>query len=158
MSEQQRVFKITKTTPNDVLFTISPFSNRQLVREVYLTRRNPSAFLPQDWVLGIFLDDGIYNMYKNGIFTFDDNKAVIAAAQEIGLYFDETDFKEIKKDNTEIILNSLKSGNRQKIDECLKNYGNEVKEVSIAYSKDLPAGVISLIENKFNIQLTLDEM
>lgn len=65
-----KVFRMKKTVPGNVLVIVHPLSNMQLSRTVYLTDRNPYQVLPLDWALGIFVDSGNYNMYKEGYFTF----------------------------------------------------------------------------------------
>ena len=95
-----KVFKIKKTTPGNVLFILHPVSNPMLTKEVYLTDRRPFQFLPTDWALGIFMDDGNYRLYKKGMFTFENNDELVKAAYEAGVYFDEQlDFTPVKEDN-----------------------------------------------------------
>ena len=70
----------------------------------------PQQVLPLDWALGIFLDNSIYNLYKEGTFTFNDNEGIVKAAIEAGVYFDETlDFTPVKEDVTPKILKVLKN-------------------------------------------------
>ena len=153
-----KTFTIKKTVPGSVLFTLSPISNQTLKKEIYLTSRMPQQVLPLDWALGIFLDNSIYSLYKQGIFTFNDNDAVVKAAQEAGVYFDETlDFTPVKEDSTPKILKVLKSGVRADILKAIKDYGDDlVKNVVIQHANDLTTGVISMLENHWHIQLTMD--
>ena len=158
MSETMKTFTIKKTIPGSVLFTLSPLSNQSLKKEIYLTSRMPQQVLPVDWALGIFLDNTLYNMYKNGVFTFSDNEGVVQAAREAGVYFDEVlDFTPVKEDNTPKILKALKSGVRADILKTIKEYGDDlVKNVVVKYASDLTTGVIQMLENHWNIQLTMD--
>ena len=158
MSEAIKTFTIKKIIPGTVLFTLSPLSNQSLKKEVYLTSRMPQQVLPLDWALGIFLDNTLYNMYKNGVFTFNDNNGVVQAAREAGVYFDETlDFVPAAEDNTLKIVKVLKGGVRADIMKAIKDYGDDlVKSVVIQNANDLTTGVISMLENHWNIQLTLD--
>jgi hypothetical protein len=153
-----KTFTIKKTVPGSVLFTLSPISNQTLKKEIYLTSRMPQQVLPLDWALGIFLDNSIYSLYKQGIFTFNDNDAVVKAAQEAGVYFDETlDFTPVKEDSTPKILKVLKSGVRADILKAIKDYGDDlVKNVVIQHANDLTTGVIGMLENHWHIQLTMD--
>ena len=82
MSETIRTFTIKKTVPGTVFFTLSPLSNQGLRKEVYLTTRMPQQSLPLDWALGIFLNNTLYEMYKKGVFTFNDNDGIVQAARE----------------------------------------------------------------------------
>lgn len=156
MSEM-KTFTIKKTIPGSVLFTLSPLSNQSLKKEVYLTTRLPQQVLPEDWALGIFLDSSLYDMYKKGIFTFTDNKSVVEAAKNAGVYFDEVlDFTPAE-DNTGKILKVLKSGVRTDILNVIKNYGDDlVKDIVIKYANDLTTGVVTMLENYWHIQLTMD--
>ena len=157
MSEQ-KVFKIKKTIPGSVLFILHPISNPMLTKQIYLTDRNPMQFLPLDWALGVFMDDGNYKLYKKGMFTFENNDELVKAAFEAGVYFDEhLDFTPAKEDNEKVILSILKSGNRSSIDKAIKDYGSEnVKKVAIAYVEELNTGVVRMLENIFKIQLVID--
>lgn len=156
MSEM-KTFTIKKTIPGSVLFTLSPLSNQSLKKEIYLTTRMPQQVLPVDWALGVFLDNSLYDMYKKGIFTFSDNKGIVEAAREAGVYFDESlDFTPAE-DNTGKILKVLKSGVRADILNVIKNYGDDlVKGVVIQNADDLTTGVITMLENHWKIQLTMD--
>ena len=158
MSEAMKTFTIKKTVPGSVLFTLSPLSNQSLKKEIYLTSRMPQQVLPVDWALGIFLDNTLYNMYKEGVFTFNDNDGVVLAAREAGVYFDEAlDFVPLKEDCTPKILKALKSGVRADILKAIKEYGDDlVKNVVVKYANDLTTGVIQMLENHWNIQLTMD--
>lgn len=153
-----KTFTIKKTVPGSVLFTLSPMSNQALKKEIYLTSRMPQQVLPLDWALGIFLDNSVYSLYKQGIFTFNDNDGIVKAAQEAGVYFDETlDFTPVKEDVTLKILKVLKSGVRADILKAIKDHGDDlVKNVVIQYANDLTTGVIGMLENHWHIQLTMD--
>ena len=100
----------------------------------------------------------IYNLYKQGTFTFNDNEGVVKAAIEAGVYFDETlDFTPVKEDVTPKILKVLKSGVRADILKAIKDYGDDlVKNVVIQYANDLTTGVVGMLENHWHIQLTMD--
>lgn len=158
MSETVKTFTLKKTVPGSVLFTLSPMSNQSLKKEIYLTSRMPQQVLPLDWALGIFLDNSLYSMYKQGIFTFNDNAGVVQAAREAGVYFDEAlDFTPVTEDVTPKILKVLKSGVRADILKATKEYGDDlVKNVVIQYANDLTTGVISMLENHWHVQLTMD--
>ena len=158
MSETAKTFTIIKTVPSTVLFYLSPISNQSLRKEIYLTNQMPRQSLPLDWALGIFLDNSLYKMYKDGVFTFSDNKGIIEAAKEAGVFFDEElDFTPVKEDNTNKILAVLKSGVRADILKTIKESGDElVKDVVIKNINDLTTGVITMLENYWHIQLTMD--
>ena len=153
-----KVYKMKKVIPGDLLIILHPFSNPMISREVFLTDRNPNQMLPLDWALGVFMDNGIYNMYKNGIFTFENNEALVKAAYEAGAYFDEAlDFVPVKEDNSKIIFEILSSGNRAKIIKAIDDYGKEsVLAVAVDKVESLSTGVVQLLESILKVQLTMD--
>ena len=134
INEAPKIFKLQKTVPGNVLFTLHPVSNPALAKEIYLTNRQPSVMLPADWALGVFASDGLYTMYQNGVFTFDNNKALAKLAYDQSIYFSEDlDFTPIDSNNVEIIKSILKTGNRKAIDDAIEKYSKErVKEVAIS--------------------------
>lgn len=153
-----KVYKMKKVIPGDLLIMLHPLSNPMISREVFLTDRNPNQMLPLDWALGVFMDNGIYNMYKNGMFTFENNEALVKAAYEAGAYFDETlDFVPVKEDNSKIIFEILSSGNRAKIIKAIDDYGKEsVLAVAVDKVESLSTGVVQLLESILKVQLTMD--
>ncbi len=48
MSEEQKVYKITKATIGSVFFKLTPFSNPALTRKVHLHDKQPYINLPED--------------------------------------------------------------------------------------------------------------
>lgn len=153
-----KVYKMKKVIPGDLLIMLRPLSNPMISREIFLTDRNPNQMLPLDWALGVFMDNGIYNMYKNGMFTFENNEALVKAAYEAGAYFDEAlDFVPVKEDNSKIIFEILSSGNRAKIIKAIDDYGKEsVLAVAVDKVESLSTGVVQLLESILKVQLTMD--
>jgi len=153
-----KVFKLKKTTPNDVIFVLHPLSNQALSKTVVLTERNPYQMLPLDWALGMFIDDGLYSLYKNGYVTFDENEELVKAAYENGAYFsDVLDFVPSKEENLDKIFKVLQSGNRSAIMDVIKEYGNDsVKNVAIKNANNLSVGVVNMLEQIFKCQLIID--
>lgn len=153
-----KVYKMKKVIPGDLLIVLRPLSNPMISREIFLTDRNPNQMLPLDWALGVFMDNGIYNMYKNGMFTFENNEALVKAAYEAGAYFDEAlDFVPVKEDNSKIIFEILSSGNRAKIIKAIDDYSKEsVLAVAVDKVESLSTGVVQLLESILKVQLTMD--
>lgn len=151
-------YVLTKTTPNDVLFNLHPVSNMALTRKIYLTNLKPKVALPEDWALGIFQDEGIYEMYRKGYFTFDDNDGIVKAAFEAGVYFGETlDFEPSNENRVKEILAVLKEGNRSKILDAIEKYdASTVQDVAIANLGDLSQAVVKMLENILKVQLVVD--
>ena len=158
INEAPKIFKLQKTVPGNVLFTLHPVSNPALATEIYLTNRQPSVMLPADWALGVFASDGLYTMYQKGVFTFDNNKALAKLAYDQSLFFSEDlDFTPIDSNNVEIIKNILKAGNRKGIEDAIEKYSQErVKEVAISCVKELSMGVVNMLEGIFHVQLVVD--
>ena len=158
INEAPKIFKLQKTVPGNVLFTLHPVSNPALAKEIYLTNRQPSVMLPADWALGVFASDGLYTMYQKGVFTFDNNKALDKLAYDQSLFFSEDlDFTPIDSNNVEIIKNILKAGNRKGIEDAIEKYSQErVKEVAISCVKELSMGVVNMLEGIFHVQLVVD--
>lgn len=158
INEAPKFFKLQRTVPGNVLFTLHPVSNPALAKEIYLTSRQPSVMLPADWALGVFASDGIYAMYQKGVFTFDNNKALAKLAYDQSIFFSEDlDFTPIEPNNVEIIKNILKAGNRKGIEDAIEKYTKErVKEVAISCVKELSMGVVNMLEGIFHVQLVVD--
>ena len=79
---------IIKTTPGNVLFYLSPVDNPAIRREIYLTDRHPRQAVPLSFALNAFYDNGVFALYRDGKFTFDDNDAIkqIANVCNISIY------------------------------------------------------------------------
>ena len=158
MSDMQ-VFKIIKTIPGNLLLQVSPLSNQSIKKEIYLTNRLPQQSLPVDWVLGIFLDPSLYDMYKKQYFTFSDNDAAVKAAVEAGVYFDEVlDFTPADTDRVKEVSETLRKGNRSAIVDAIKEHGEVfVKEIAISIADELSVGVVNMLQNLLKIQLIANE-
>lgn len=151
-------FKLIKVSPVTVMFSLHPVSNPQLGRTISLTNRIPFQVLPLDWAMGVFADPEVYQLYKEGAITFENNSEAVAAAIEAGVYFDEAlDFTPAKPDQSKEILATLKAGNRQKILEAIEEYGQEtVKNVAMMNIEDLTQGIVSMLENVLKVQFVID--
>lgn len=157
MSENKKNYVIIKTAPHDVLFLLHPISNIALTREVHLTDRVRKYALPLDWALGVFQDPYIFNMYRKGYFTFDDNKSIVEEAYKAGVYFGEAlDFAPAKENKMEEILKVLKSGNRKAILDLAKAERDVVIGVAQQNIDVLPQGVVNMLENTLGVQLIVD--
>jgi len=156
--EEVKNFVLIKTTPGDVLFTISSISNPALKREIFLTKKHPQQPLPLDWALSIIADQSLYLMYKKGVFTFNDNESLAKIAYQQGYLFDEGfDFKPASVNDEKDILAALKMGTKSKIEAAIKDFGAEkVREVAVANLGGLTQNVIQVLEKTFNIQLVMD--
>lgn len=157
MSENKN-FQIIKTVPGTVIFNLHPASNPTLSRRITLTNQNPKQSLPLDWALGVFADPGVYSLYQDKAFTFNDNEGVTKAAFDSGVYFDDKlDFEPAPINRTETIFAVLNAGNRQAIMDLIDKDGvDAVKDVAIARADDLKGSIIKMLESIFKIQLTVD--
>ena len=155
-----KIFKLSKNVPGDVFFNLSPLSNPAITRTIHLSDRTPFQMLPQDYALGMFIDNAAYDMYKKGIVTFvpetaNDELAKIAFAN--GAYFDEKlDFTPTDNHQKEII-EILQSGDRAKINQAVEQYGKDlVRNIAIVNKNSLSMNVIQMLEGIFKIQLIMD--
>ena len=156
MSEN-KFFTVKKSVPGDVLFVLSPLSNPTISRVIHLTNRMPQQNLPLDWALGIFLDPGLFGLYAKKVITFTDNEGMIQAARDAGVYFGEIDFTPTTGNEPAEILGILQKGVRLDILNAIKKYGDElVRDVAIKNTDKLTQSVISMLENLWKIQLTMD--
>lgn len=151
-------FVITKTVPGNVVFRISPITNSEQYRVIELTEKMPSTRLPKDWALGVFLDQSLFNMFKKGIFTFDDVKAVTQLAIQEQVYFgEELEFEPRPVTYVKDVLGILKSGKRTEILAALKEDQDHVLTVATEHINELTGGVVSLLEKESGRQLRIDE-
>lgn len=157
MSENKN-YTLIKTTPNDLLFDLHPVSNFGLTRRIYLNNKTEKQALPLDWALGVFQDDGVFQMYKQGLFTFDRNDEIVKAAFENGVYFGDTlDFTPAAPDQNKIILAILKKGKRAEINQAIEIYGKDtVKDVAILNLDSLTQGVVTMLESVLQTQFTIE--
>ena len=151
-------FTIIKTVPGTVLFSIHPISNPSLTRIIILSDKNPKQALPVDWAMGIFADPGLYTLYQDKKFTFDNNENAVKTAFEMGVYFDDKlDFTPAQPDRTDAIFATLSGGNRAAIMGIIESDGlDAVKNVAITRANELTTGVVKMLEQIFKIQLTVD--
>ena len=67
------------------------------------------------------------------------------------------DFEPVSEDTIGKILKTLKSGVRADIMRSIKDYGDDlVRDVVIKHAQDLTTGVVTMLENHWHIQLTMD--
>ena len=157
MSEEKNSFILKKTTAGEVFTRVSPMSNPSISRVIHLTDRLPQQVLPLDWALGFIIDQGNYSLYKKGYVTFDDNEELAKAAVAAGVWFDTFDFTPAENDKVNIILSTLKEGNRAKITDAISKYGkDEVVNVATYHVEELTTAVVSMLENLLKIQLVID--
>lgn len=157
MSENN-FYKIIKTTPYQVLFKLHSISNPSLVKTVNLTNRIPEQVVPMDWALDVFLNEETFELFKKGLITFNDVDGILADAITHGVYFgDGLDFTPATKDDNKLILKEIESGNRARILDAIKTYGDDrVRSVVIANVANLKSGVVQMLENIFKVQLIAD--
>lgn len=150
-------FTLRKTTPNDVIFYLSPINNVSVRRLVRLTNKAPQIALPEEWALGVLFNDGVYSLYKNGDISFDDNDMVFKRAFEKGVYFDDApDFEPAKVSDLKDILAIVKAGNRKNIQDAIEKYGRE-KVLAIVTQNvgDLSTNLVAMLESIFKVQLVV---
>lgn len=151
-------YKIIKVAPQDVLFQLRSISNPEITKTIHLTSRMPQQMLPVDWALGVFIDDGPMSLYQSGAITFEKNDELVRDAYEAGVYFtEELDFKPAEENRNDVIFGILQEGNRTKIMDAIKEYGNDtVRDVAAVNCARLSQGVVSMLENIFKMQFVAD--
>lgn len=156
-----KTIRMINTTPNLIIFRLSPYDNPANSRVIKLgaTNLNKVITMPMSLALGIFTSDDVYGLYKKGYFTFDNNEELLQAAKEASLYFaDELDFKPADKNTNETILTQLQKGNRSAIEKAIKEYGKErVMDVAKANLDNLTTGVKTMLEQTLKVSFSLNE-
>lgn len=156
-----KTIRMINTTPNLIIFRLSPYDNPANSRVIKLgaTNLNKVITMPMSLALGVFTSDDVYGLYKKGYFTFDNNEELLQAAKEASLYFaDELDFKPADKNTNETILTQLQKGNRSAIEKAIKEYGKErVMDVAKANLDNLTTGVKTMLEQTLKVSFSLNE-
>ncbi len=156
-----KTIRMINTTPNLIIFRLSPYDNPANSRIIKLgaTNLNKVITMPMSLALGVFTSDDVYGLYKKGYFTFDNNEELLQAAKEASLYFaDELDFKPADKNTNETILTQLQKGNRSAIEKAIKEYGKErVMDVAKANLDNLTTGVKTMLEQTLKVSFSLNE-
>ena len=157
------VFTIIKSTPDNVLFSLSPVDNPSIKREIYLTERHPKQAVPEAFALDVFYDTGVFSLYKSGKITFDRNDEIKKIAIDSGTYF-ETDYDKFvpaSATKEQDIEKVLKAGRRSDIVNAIKTYGKEeVTGVAMSHRGELTDAVIHMLENKdlLGISFTIENV
>ena len=103
------------------------------------------------------MDQGNYTLYKKKYVTFNDNDELVKLAVESGIWFETVDFTPAKEDQSQKILEVLKSGNRAGIMSLIDTYGKDlVAEVATHNVDELTTAVVSMLENLLKTQLVID--
>ena len=156
-----KTIRMINTTPNLIIFRLSPYDNPANSRVIKLgaTNLNKVITMPMSLALGVFTSSDVYGLYKKGYFTFDNNEELLQAAKEASLYFaDELDFKPADKNTNETILTQLQKGNRSAIEKAIKEYGKErVMDVAKANLDNLTTGVKTMLEQTLKVSFSLNE-
>ena len=156
-----KTIRMINTTPNLIIFRLSPYDNPANSRIIKLgaTNLNKVITMPMSLALGVFTSSDVYGLYKKGYFTFDNNEELLQAAKEASLYFaDELDFKPADKNTNETILTQLQKGNRSAIEKVIKEYGKErVMDVAKANLDNLTIGVKTMLEQTLKVSFSLNE-
>lgn len=156
-----KTIRMINTTPNLIIFRLSPYDNPANSRIIKLgaTNLNKVITMPMSLALGVFTSNDVYGLYKKGYFTFDNNEELLQAAKEANLYFaDELDFKPADKNTNETILTQLQKGNRSAIEKAIKEYGKErVMDVAKANLDNLTTGVKTMLEQTLKVSFSLNE-
>lgn len=156
-----KTIRMINTTPNFIIFRLSPYDNPANVRVIKLGSNNLNKMIvmPISLALGIFTNPEVYRLYQKGYFTFNDNELLLKAAQEASLYFsDKLDFNPADQNTNDIILTQLQKGNRSAIESAIREYGaDRVLDVSRANLDNLTNGVKVMLEQTLKVSFSLNE-
>ncbi len=156
-----KTIKMINTTPNLIIFNLSPFDNPSNVRLIKLgaTNLNKAIIMPISLALGVFTNNDVYRLFKKGYFTFSDTNELLQAAKEANLYFaDELDFVPADAKTNETILTRLQKGNRAAIESAIKDFGKDrVMDIAKTNLDKLTTGVKTMLEQTLQVSFTLNE-
>ena len=156
-----QTIRMINTTPNLIIFNLTPFDNPANVRLIKLgaSNLNKVITMPMSLALGVFVDTEAYRLFKKGYFTFDKIDQLVQAAKEANLYFaDELDFVPANDKTNETILTQLKKGNRAAIESAIKEFGREkVMDTAKAHIDELTGGVKTMLEQTLNVSFSINE-
>ncbi len=156
-----KTIRMINTTPNLIIFNLSPYDNPANVRTIKLGANNinKAIVMPISLALGVFTNSDVYRLFKKGYFTFSDVNELLTAAKEANLYFaDELDFVPANEKTNDSILTLLKKGNRAAIEQAIKEYGKDkVMDVAKAHMAELSNGVSVMLQQTLGVSFSLSE-
>lgn len=156
-----KTIRMINTTPNLIIFNLSPYDNPSNVRLIKLGASNTNKVItmPISLALGVFTNNEVYRLFKKGYFTFSDINELVSAAKEANLYFaDELDFVPADEKTNETILTRLMKGNRAAIESAVKEFGKDkVMDIAKANIDKLTVGVKQMLEQTLNVSFSLNE-
>lgn len=156
-----KTIRMINTTPNLIIFNLSPFDNPSNVRLIKLgaSNTNKEIIMPISLALGVFTNNEVYRLFKKGYFTFSDVNELLLAAKEANLYFaDELDFVPADEKTNETILTRLQKGNRAAIESAIKDFGKDkVMDIAKANIDKLTVGVKQMLEQTLKVSFSLNE-
>ncbi len=156
-----KTIKMINTTPNLIIFNLSPYDNPSNVRLIKLgaTNLNKAIVMPISLALGVFTNPDVYRLFKKGYFTFDHTDELLTAAREASLYFaEELDFVPADEKTNETILTRLQKGNRAAIEAAVKEFGKDrVMDVARANLANLTTGIKVMLEQTLQVSFTINE-
>lgn len=153
-------FILTKTIPGQIYFDLSPIDNSDQHRVIKLTNEAPTARLPKNWALGVFLNPTAFKMFEKGLFTFNELDTVMQLAQDEQVYFgEELDFAPAPLSIEKDILEALLSGKKDQINAFMTTSTDKQRVLTVANDniQQLTKGVISFLEKELGVQLVIDD-
>ena len=157
----KETIRMINTTPNLIIFNLSPYDNPSNVRIIKLGASNTNKVItmPISLALGVFTNNEVYSLFKKGYFTFSDVNKLVQAAKEADLYFaDNLDFVPADEKTNDTILTQLMKGNRAAIESAIKDYGKDkVMDIAKANIDKLTIGVKQMLEQTLKVSFSLNE-
>jgi len=156
-----KTIRMINTTPNLILFNLSPYDNPSNSRLIRLGSSNTNKVItmPISLALGVFTNSEVYRLFKKGYFTFDHTEELLEAAKEANLYFaEQLDFTPASEKTSETILTQLIKGSRAAIEAAIKEYGKDrVMDVAKANLDKLSVGVKTMLEQTLKVSFSLNQ-
>lgn len=157
----KETIRMINTTPNLIIFNLSPYDNPSNVRIIKLGASNTNKVItmPISLALGVFTNNEVYRLFKKGYFTFSDVNKLVQAAKEADLYFaDDLDFVPADEKTNDTILTQLMKGNRAAIESAIRDYGKDkVMDIAKANIDKLTIGVKQMLEQTLQVSFSLNE-
>jgi hypothetical protein len=158
-TDKTKYVKIIKTCPGNLIITIVNPMTRLAQRLEFMSGKN-EQLVSLEWASYIYSDSssGVYKMYKDGYFTFDNPEAVKKAAAEAGILMGDVDFVPVPASYVDDILVVLKKGDKKAIDGYITTQkgADDVIQIANEHIGELTKSTIDYLEKQLHVSLTVD--
>jgi hypothetical protein len=158
-AEKSKYVKIIKTCPGNLIIRIVNPMTRLEQRLEFMSGKN-EQLISLEWASYVYSDSssGVYKMFRDGYFTFDDPELVAKTAKENGILMGDVDFTPNSPSYVDDILVVLKKGDKTAIDGYLTSPkgADDVIQIANSHIGELTKSTISYLEEKCKISLEVD--